>query len=239
MSVETKKKKMPKSHVIGLILISLVVLISSVALWQLNEGKRLAEKLTNEAVQSAQQSSQAGKEDKASMGGTSQGNRVNPPATPKGSTSYNPDVEASGNPSGTQGESKAGEPANSDSGKSEVSYKELVKSTYFNTLQTMENVKANTLALQSRDISLTGYRASINQARQNFAAYEEFLLTNPPTDSTLKAAYQDFLSGVTIARDSMDVVLSGISSLNPSSFYAARDMGKTARDKVVSAYSRF
>lgn len=238
MRVETRKKK-PKSKVIGLILISFVVLISSMVLWQLNEGKRLAEELTNAAVQSTHQNSQAGKEDKSSRGGTSQGNAVNPAVNSKGPVSYTLDVEDSGNPSGTQGKSNAGESATSESGKSEVTYKELVASTYSNTLQTMEKVKVNTLALQRRDISLAGYRASISQARQNFAAYEKFLLTNPPTDPTLKASYQDFLSGVTIARDSMDVVLSGISSLNPSSLYAAKDMGKTARDKVVSAYSKF
>lgn len=243
MEKKKKKKKISRFRVIGLILISFVVLISSVVLWQLNEGKRLAEKLTDEAVQSAQRNSQEGKEDETLTGETSHGNEVevNPPAPTESSASQNPEVDASGNPSGTQGEGNVNEPVSSTSGTgtAEISYKELVASTYSNTLQTMETVKANTLALQSRGISLAGYRASISQARQNFATYEKFLLTNPPTDPALKVSYQDFLSGVTIARDSMDVVLSGISSLNPSSLYAAKDMGKTARDKVVSAYRNF
>lgn len=248
MSVGMKKKKL-KSKVVGLILITFAVIISSIVLWQLNEGKRVAEKLTSQAVQSVQQDSQAGREDKSSTGETSQGetsqsetslgNTGNPPTPPEGAAHNNVEVEGSGNLPEAQGNSNEIKPATSETGTSKVNYKELVASTYSNTLQTMENVKANTLALQSRDISLASYRASINQAHQNFEAYEDFLRKNPPSDPTLKTSYQDFLSGVAIARESMGVVLSGISSLNPSSLYAAKDMGKTAREKVVNAYRNF
>ena len=103
----------------------------------------------------------------------------------------------------------------------------------------MQNVKANTLALQSKGLSISAYRSSILQAQADFTAAEEFTRANPPTDEKLNPSYQEFLAGISLAKESMGVVLNGISSFSPSSFYAAREMGKKASQQLTDGYSHF
>lgn len=109
--------------------------------------------------------------------------------------------------------------------------------TYQQTLQAMQNVKGNTLALQGRSLSFSAYRSSILQSQAIFTTAEEFARANPPTDEKLTPSYQEFLAGITLAKESMSVVLNGISSFSPSSLYAAREMGKTALQQVIEGYS--
>ncbi|ODA40168.1 hypothetical protein DSBG_3025 [Desulfosporosinus sp. BG] len=110
---------------------------------------------------------------------------------------------------------------------------------YQQTMQTMKNVKANTLALQGNKLSLAAYRASILQSQATFTTAEEFVKANPPTEEKLNPSYQKFLAGISLAKESMDVVLKGISSFSPSKLYAAREMGKQAQQQVIDGYSHF
>ncbi len=120
-----------------------------------------------------------------------------------------------------------------------VDYKQRMSSTYQETLQAMQNVKGNTLALQGRKISLASYKASILQAQATFSSAEAFVQANPPSDTKLNPSYQEFLAGISIAKESMSVVLNGISSLSPSSLYAAREMGGNALQQVQHGYANF
>ena len=117
-------------------------------------------------------------------------------------------------------------------------YKQLMSSPYQQTLQAMQNIKSSTLALQGKSISLSAYKASTLQAQATFSSAEEFVRANPPTEENLNPPYQEFLAGISLAKQSMGVVLNGISTLSPSKFYAAREMGKTAQQQVVNGYSR-
>lgn len=111
--------------------------------------------------------------------------------------------------------------------------------TYQKTLQEMKNVKANTLALQGRKLSLSSYKQTILKSQAAFSSAEAFVKANPPTDPKLLEPYQEFFAGIRLAKQSMDVVLSGISSLSPSNLYAAREMGGNALHQVSEAYSHF
>ena len=116
-------------------------------------------------------------------------------------------------------------------------YKQSMSKTYQQTLQEMQNLKKNTLALQDGTISLSSYKASIVQSQSALSAAEAFVRANPPTDTKLDASYQEFLGGISLAKQALDVVLHGISSFSPSEFYRARDMGKSAQQQVVKGYS--
>jgi len=118
-------------------------------------------------------------------------------------------------------------------------YKAKMADTYNVTLAAMSTVKDTTYALKDRKISLTEYKASIQQAKKQFTEAQSFTQANPPMDPKLMAPYQEFLAGIILAHQSMDVVLNGLSALNGSSLYTAKDMGATARDKVVNAYRHF
>ena len=118
-------------------------------------------------------------------------------------------------------------------------YKQLMAKTYQQMLDTMQNLKSSTLALQAHTISFSDYKASTLQSQATFSSAEAFVRANPPTDESLKASYQDFLAGISLAKDSMDVLLKGISSFNPSKFYEARDMGVKAQQQVINAYAHF
>lgn len=118
-------------------------------------------------------------------------------------------------------------------------YKQSMAKTYQQTLQTMHNVKANTLDLQNRKLSLSAYKASIKESQASFRAAEAFVRANPPADETLNPAYQEFLAGIQLANQSLDVVLKGLSSYNLSKLYAAREMGSTAQEQMMKAYSLF
>lgn len=56
-------------------------------------------------------------------------------------------------------------------------------------------------------------------------------------DARLNAPYQDFLAGISLAKQATGVVLNGISSFSVSKFYDAREMGITAQQQVVNGYS--
>ncbi len=148
-------------------------------------------------------------------------------------------------PTGNSPDNTPGNPSNSspadspDSTQPPQNYKALMGSTYQQAIATMETVKTNTLALQKRSLSLGGYKSSILAAKATFTSDLNFARSHPPADSKLNAPYQEFIAGITLASQSMDVVLSGITALNPSSLYAAREMGKTAYSQVTDAYNHF
>lgn len=83
------------------------------------------------------------------------------------------------------------------------------------TLQAMQSVKGNTLALQGGKLSLSAYKASIFQAQATFTAAESFVQANPPSEEDLKASYQELLAGISLAKASMSVVLHGFLPLIP------------------------
>jgi len=130
-------------------------------------------------------------------------------------------------------------PASSESGTSSGVYKQLLSSSYQQTLQAMQNVKANTEALEGKKLSLGAYKASILQAQATFSSAEAFVQANPPTEDKLNPSYQELLAGISLAKDSMDVVLNGVSALSPASFYAAREMGRQAQHQVIDAFAHF
>jgi len=115
----------------------------------------------------------------------------------------------------------------------------LLSSSYQQTLQAMQNVKANTEALEGKKLSLGAYKASILQAQATFSSAEAFVQANPPTEDKLNPSYQELLAGISLAKDSMDVVLNGVSALSPASFYAAREMGRQAQHQVIDAFAHF
>lgn len=118
-------------------------------------------------------------------------------------------------------------------------YKQLMSKTYQQTLKTMQSVKDNTLALQDGNLSISAYRSSINQAQATFIESEAFVGKNPPRDETLNPSYQEFMAGIGLAKESMGVILDGISSLSPAKLYTARDIGKRAQQQVIEGYSYF
>ena len=128
-------------------------------------------------------------------------------------------------------------PAGSPSSNGE--YKKLMTDTYQTVLQTMENVKANTYSLQSGKISLSSYKSSIRSSQSAFSQALNYTQSHPPEDSALNNAYQEFTSAISLSNDAMSVVLNGISSLNPSSLFAAKEMGSTAKDRLVNSYNQF
>lgn len=118
-------------------------------------------------------------------------------------------------------------------------YKQMMSSSYQQTLQAMQNVRRNTLALQEKKLSLSAYKASILESQGTFSSAEAFVRANPPTEEKLYASYQELLAGISLAKDSMGVVLNGISSYSPSNLYAARKMGLKAYQQVTDAYAHF
>jgi len=119
-----------------------------------------------------------------------------------------------------------------------ANYKQFMSKTYQQMLQEVQNLQSNTLALQGGKISLSSYKSSILQSQATFSSAEAFVRANPPANAKLKASYQEFLAGISLAKQATGVVLEGISSFNVSKFYAARDMGITAQQQVVNGYSQ-
>jgi len=118
-------------------------------------------------------------------------------------------------------------------------YKQMMTTTYQQSLQAMQNVKDNTLALQGGNVSILAYRSNVLQSQATFTASEAFVRANPPKDETLNPSYQEFMAGISLAKESMGLVLDGISSLSPAKLYTARDLGKTAQQQVIEGYSNF
>jgi len=117
-------------------------------------------------------------------------------------------------------------------------YKQFMSKTYQQILQEMQALQSNTLALQGGKISLSSYKSSVLQSQATFSSAEAFVRSNPPTDAKLKAPYQEFLTGISLAQQATGVVVEGITSFNVSKFNAARDMGVTAQQQVENGYSQ-
>jgi hypothetical protein len=118
-------------------------------------------------------------------------------------------------------------------------YKQLMSRTYHLVLQAMQDVKKSTLALQGNNITVSAYRNNILQAQATFTSAVAYVQANPPADEKLYESYQEFLAGISLAKEAMSVVLNGISSLSLSDFYEAREMGRSAQQQVVDAYQHF
>ena len=117
-------------------------------------------------------------------------------------------------------------------------YKESMSKTYQMTIQAMQNIRNNTVALQSRKMSLSSYKASIVESQTTFSLAEDFVGANPPTDAKLNPSYQELLAGISLAKKATDVALNGISSYSISKFYTASEMGTTAQQQIVNGYSQ-
>lgn len=165
------------------------------------------------------------------------------------STTDSADLMASSQPGGSQGEKKS-DPAlpNSNSGQTspdqstspiQVDYKKQMADTYSTTLAAMTTVRNDTYALKDQKITVSQFKASIQQAKQQFTNAQNYVQSNPPQDPNLLKQYKEFLTGIILANQSMDVVMDGIKSLNPSSLDSAKDIGTIAKDKVTKAYSQF
>lgn len=228
----------------------IVLVIGGYVGWQVYQGQQM----TNQYVANAQKLAQtpSSKGTKPSAGASSNSTSLSQ-VTPAPSSST--PLDSSSNPSG-QFPSSTGSSGNSSTPSSPSSspspsssspsgtpssgdYKQSMTKTYQQTLQTMQNVKSVTLALQGKNLSLSAYRSSILQSQATFSSAEEFARANPPTDEKLNSSYQEFLAGISLAKESMGVVLNGISSFSPSSLYAAREMGKKAQQQVIAGYSHF
>lgn len=230
----------------GLVIGILGCLVMGFFSWQYFQSKNLQNDLTAQAQKTAQQAAENVQKPTNTKNTTSSPSSGG--ATGANSTdviTLNPDPasdQTSGasrsNPTDSMSRGTSGGLANPASSPP-VNYKVKMASVYNDTLAAMLSVKANTLALQGHKISLAQYKASISQAKGTFTKAQSYTESNPPSDSKVSPYYQDFLSGIIIANQSMDVVLNGISSLNPSSLYTARDMGKSAQQKVINAYKNF
>lgn len=224
-------------------LVTLGLLVGSYLGWQVYKAKNLAAKYAEEADKLAQQSSRH-----ASVPSI--------PNTTDSPVSITPGITAPSNPNGTLSQTYSASYPAANTGRTDEpgfqpnsdltvnpgtsnpikNYQALMNPTYTQVLQTMENVKANTLAMQKLSLSVSAYKGIILASKSAFQTAQAYVQANPPQDAGQLRYYQDFLAGITLADRSMDVVLDGISSLNASSLYAARAMGKTARDQVVNAY---
>ncbi|TGE31912.1 hypothetical protein [Desulfosporosinus sp. Sb-LF] len=215
-----------------------IIVVGGYAGWQVYSGQQMA----NQYVADAQQQASGASNGSASSNTQTSGS--------KGNTSLDPTNSGQTSPSGTSPSSagssldpSSSSPANSSapgsaSGASNPGeYKLLMTKTYQQTLQAMQTVKSNTLALQSKNLSISAYRSSILQSQATFTAAEEFVRANPPTEEKLNPSYQEFLAGISLAKESMGVVLKGITSFSPANLYAAREMGKKAQQQVAEGYS--
>jgi predicted negative regulator of RcsB-dependent stress response len=216
-----------KARRILAVLAGIVLVVGGYIGWQMYQGQQLADQYAADAQKLAQGAGNGSGSVNSQTQGSNELTPVVSPAqnTPSGaSTSQAPQPNSSA-PSSPSGTSSSGE------------YKQLMSSPYQQTLQAMQNVKSSTLALQAKKLSPSAYKASIVQAQATFSSAEAYVRANPPTEENLNPSYQEFLAGISLAKQSMGVVLNGVSSLSPSNFYAAREMGKTAQQQVVNGYS--
>ena len=217
-------KLRPRRIVAALGLIILV--ISGYVGWQIYQGQQMA----NQYASDAQILDQGSGNDSGSANPQAQGlNRITTSGVSTSLDPSSPDPLLPGSPSNP----------NVLAPRSDTRYQQLMSKTYQQSLQAMQNVKSDTLALQDRKLSLSAYKANILKYQETFAAAEAFVRANPPSDETLNPPYQEFFGGISLAKQAMGFVLKGISSFSVSNFYAARDMGKIAQQQVVKGYARF
>lgn len=216
-----------------------VLLVGGYLGWQVYLGQQMAKQYAANAQKSAQEASLSTPpstiQTPVAIGNTvaiSPGTTTTPSKTSPGTT-------PSSQVSSSSTSAKASIPQSPSNPTTSQTYKQLMASAYQQTLQAMQDVKSATLALQSRNLSLTAYRSSIVTSQATFSAAETFVRANPPANETLNPSYQEFLAGISLAKQAMSVVLNGISSLSPSSLYAAREMGKQAQQQVLDGYSHF
>lgn len=211
----------------------MVLVVGGYVGWQMYKGQQMANQYAANAQKLAQGSGNAATSANSQtpgLNGTTpapSSGQTSPPQASPNSSSVAPQS------SGTQPNFSAPAPQTPSSGE----YKRSMSSSYQQTLRAMQDVKSNTLALQGKKMSLSAYKASTLQAQATFSSAEAFVRANPPTEEKLNPSYQEFLAGISLAKESMDVVLKGISSFSPSNFYAAREMGKKAQQQVVNGYS--
>lgn len=206
----------------------MVLVVGGYMGWQLYQGRQMANQYASDAQKLAQGSGDASTSANSQTPGS------------KGTTSIPPSGQTSPSSSSSQTSPNSSNGTPQASGTpSSGAYKPLMSNSYQQTLQAMQNVKSDTLALQGKKISLSAYKASILQAQATFSAAEEFVRAHPPTEAKLDPSYQEFLAGISLAKESMGVVLNGISSFSPSKIYAAREMGKLAQRQVINGYSHF
>lgn len=229
------------------ILGGIVLVVGCYIGWQMYSGQQMANQYASDAQKLAEGSDNGSASTNPQAPGPRAAEITTPEITPPTSSALMP-PDLSPSPSSTSQNLQPLLPSPPESQSSNatpsvtatpVDYKQLMSNSYQQTLQAMQNVKGNTLALQGRKLSLSAYRASILQSQATFTAAETFVRENPPTEAKLNPSYQDFLTGISLAKQSMSVVLNGLSSLSPSSLYAAREMGKTAQQQVVNGYSHF
>ncbi|MDD2235033.1 MAG: hypothetical protein PHZ11_08235 [Desulfitobacteriaceae bacterium] len=217
-------KKFKPRHIIAILAVFILVLGSYTG-WQVFNGKRIAKQYMNEVHKTTQRFDQAS-------------SSTNSQLPPNESTS---DTSSSRNStSNTSTQNPASQTADSPTTKNvSSSYRELMSDTYQQTLQAMQSVKNNTLALQKKNITLDAYKVCILQAKATFSSAETFVQANPPPEEKLNISYREFLTGIGLAKDATNVVLEGISSLNLSSLFAAYEMGQNAKQQVLKAYAHF
>lgn len=213
-----------------------VLVVSGYVGWQVYKGQQMANQFAADAQKLAQESAQG----PASSNAQALGSRDTTPPTTIDQTSpaqtYPAQKPSALNPDLLGAQANSSTPSPSGTSNSQE-YKQLMAKTYQQTLETMQNVKSNTIALQGQKLSLSAYKASILQSKATFSAAEAFVQANPPSAEGLKPSYQEFLAGISLAKQSMSVVLDGISAFSPTKFYAAREMGKKAQQQVVNGYS--
>ncbi|WP_088188391.1 hypothetical protein [Desulfosporosinus sp. FKA] len=212
----------------------LVIVGGGYAAWQVHSGLQLANQYEADAQKLAQASNQSPRSTNTQAPGSqgiSSGSPLNPGLAGQSTSNNSEPSQAS------SGSANSSTPQSPSSASSPQDYKQFMKNTYQQTLGTMQNVKNETLSLESRRLSLAAYRSSILQSQAAFSAAESFVQANPPQDEKLNATYQRFLAGISLAKQSMNVVLNGISTFNPSNLYAAREMGKKAQQEVISGYA--
>ena len=202
--------------------------------WQMYQGQQMANQYANEAQKAGQAPGNVSSSTNPQIPGT-------PGITPFASSDLtSPDAasplqaQLSLLPSSPGSKSSSVSPSGTAT---PADYKQLMSSSYQQTLQAMQKTKENTLALQGGNLSFSAYKASILESQASFTAVETFVRANPPTEPQLIPFYQDFLAGISLANKSMTVVLNGISSYSPSAIYAAREMGKTAQQQVNNGYT--
>jgi len=223
--------KIKPRHILSILGV-IVLIIGGYAGWQLYQGQQMVNQYAAEAQKLAQGSGNGSalpNQVPASTGTTDTSSaQTSPSQAPSTSDPQSPSTQANSSPSASPSATAYAK-----------EYKQLMTSPYQQTLQAMQNAKSSTLALQGKKMSLSAYKASIQQSQATFSTIETFVRANPPTEETLNPSYQEFLAGISLAQQAMGVVLNGISSFSPSSLYAALEMGKKAQQQVVEGYAHF
>lgn len=152
----------------------IVLVVGGYVGWQMYKGQQIANQYAADAQKQAQGSgtgsAASNSQALVSQGITSPGSPGSPgssdPTAPsQAAPSQNPPSVAPESPEIQPNSSSPTPPTPPSSTPSSEDYKKLMAQTYQQTLQTMQNVKANTLAFQGKKFSLSAYKASIVQSQ--------------------------------------------------------------------------